>query len=208
MEKPAPIRYPINELIQRRWSPRAFADRPVEPQLLHSLFEAARWAASSYNEQPWGFILAHKHDAEEFEPIADCLIEANVWAAEAPILMITLAKLTLDRNDKANRHAYHDLGQAVANLLIQATDLGLFVHQMGGFSQDKARENLRIPNSWDPVAGLALGYPGDPEDLIPELRDKEFEPRSRRDFEEFVFQGVFGEPMPFKSRVARALQGD
>ena len=200
MEKPAETRYPINDLIQRRWSPRAFADRAVEPQTLHSLVEAARWAASSFNEQPWAFVVAHKRETEAFQAIADCLVEGNrAWALEAPLLMISVAKLTFDHNGKPNRHAYHDLGQAVANMLIQATELGLFAHQMAGFSEDKARENLRIPDSHDPVAVIALGYPGDPEELPTKLRDKETEPRSRRGFEEFVFHGVFGEPMPFDS---------
>lgn len=209
MEKPAPTTYPINALIRDRWSPRAFAGRPVDEGMLHRLFEAARWAPSSFNEQPWGFIVGNKHeDPEAHAAIASCLVEGNRrWAERAPVLMMSVAKLTLERNGKPNRHAYHDLGQAVAMLLVQATDLELVVHQMGGFDQEMARQVLEIPEHYDPVAGIALGHPGDPESLPAELQRGEYKPRARKDFKEFVWQGRFGKPMRFESRVKRALEG-
>lgn len=209
MEKPAPTKYPIHELIRDRWSPRAFSERPVAEGMLHRLFEAARWAPSSFNEQPWGFIVGTREDAEAHAAIASCLVEKNrLWAQHAPVLMMSVAKLTLERTGKPNRHAYHDLGQAVAMLLIQATDLELVAHQMGGFDQEVARRVLRIPDNYDPVAGIALGFPGDPEKLPPELQRGEYAPRQRRDFKEFVWSGTFGNPMPFDSRVKRALEGN
>jgi len=209
MEKPASTKYPIHELIQDRWSPRAFGERPVEPGMLHRLFEAARWAPSSFNEQPWGFIVASREDEEAHLRVAECLLEVNrEWAELAPVLMVSVAKLTFDRNDKPNRHAYHDLGQAVALMLVQATDLELVAHQMGGFDQDKARATLEIPDNYDPVAVIALGYPGDGEKLPVELQKREYEPRERKDSRDFVWSGTFGNPMPFESRVKRALEGN
>ena len=209
MDKPADTRYPIHEHIAARWSPLAFARRPVETGKLHRIFEAARWAPSSFNEQPWGFIVGTRENEEAHRAIADCLVEGNrVWAEAAPVLMISVAKLTLDRNGKPNRHAYHDLGQAVAMMLVQATELGLVTHQMGGFDQDKARATLGIPDNYDPVAGIALGYPGDAEKLPPELQKREYAPRQRKGFEEFVWLGEFGAPLPFESRVKRALEGN
>jgi nitroreductase len=209
MEKPAPTTYPIHELIQNRWSPRSFGERPVGAGMLHRLFEAARWAPSSFNEQPWGFIVAVKTDQDAHRAIAECLGEANrEWAQHAPVLMISVAKLTFDRNGKPNRHAYHDLGQAVAMMLVQATDLELVSHQMAGFDQDQARRKLQIPDNYDPVAVIALGHPGDAEKLPQELQKGEYAPRQRKGFGEFVWSGTFGNPMPFESRVKRALQGD
>jgi nitroreductase len=209
MEKPAPTKYPIHELIADRWSPRAFADRPVEPGMLHRLFEAARWAPSSFNEQPWGFIVASKQQEEAHAAIAACLTESNrEWAQHAPLLMISVAKLTFERNGKPNRHAYHDLGQAVAMMLVQATDLELAAHQMGGFDRDQVRTILEIPDNYDPVAAIALGYPGDSEKLSPELLKREYRPRERKNFNEFVWTEKFGNALPFESRVKRALEGN
>lgn len=209
MEKPADNTYPIHELIAQRWSPRAFADRPVEIEKLYSLFEAARWAPSSFNEQPWGFLVATRQHAERHEAMVECLSEGNqVWAADAPVLLLSLAKLAFDKNDKPNRHAYHDTGMAVANLVLQATDLGLCVHQMAGFDQAKARTRFSVPEGWDPVAMIALGYMGDPEQLPEDLKQREYRKRSRNGFDQFVFTGEFGEPFPFESRVKRALAGD
>ncbi|MGD8816998.1 MAG: nitroreductase family protein [Acidobacteriota bacterium] len=209
MEKPAPTRYPIHELIADRWSPRAFSERPVEEGMLHRLFEAARWAPSSRNEQPWSFIVCPKQNEEAHGALLRCLSESNQeWAQHAPILMMSVAKLALDHNGKPNRHAYHDVGQAVAMMLVEATDLELVAHQMGGFDQDKARELLQIPEGFDPVAAIALGYPGDAENLSLALQKREYAPRERKDFSEFVWSGTFGNPMRFESRVKRALEGN
>jgi nitroreductase len=130
---------------------------------LRSLLEAARWAASSYNQQPWHFIVATKEDPRVYERLLGCIVPANaLWAGKAPVLMLTVAKLTYDANGAPNRHALHDVGQATANLSLQATALGLAVHQMGGFDMERAREEFSIPEGYEPVAAIAVGYPGDP----------------------------------------------
>src|SRR6478736_8908287 len=141
MEKLAPADHPIEEILKRRWSPRAFSNRMVGPDKLLSLFEAARWAASSFNEQPWSFILTTKEKPEEHAALLSCLMEKNQqWAHLAPVLMVSVAKLNFAKNGKPNRHAFHDVGLAMGTMLVQATALGLFVHQMAGFSVDKVRE--------------------------------------------------------------------
>jgi nitroreductase len=194
MEKPADTTYPIEELLKRRWSPRAFADRPVEPEKLLSLWEAARWAASTANQQPWSFIVATKQDEAEYARLLSCLRENNQqWASRAPVLMVSVAKLVFDANGQPNRHAFHDVGLAVANLIMQATALGLGVHQMAGIYPDRVRELYDIPEDFEPVAGIVLGYPGDPASLPDELRQRELAPRTRKPVESFVFQGVWGE---------------
>jgi nitroreductase len=194
MEKPAPTEHPIEELIRRRWSPRAFSDRPVEPEKLRSLFEAARWAPSSFNEQPWSFIVATKDKPEEYAQLLSCLVEKNQqWAQLAPVLMVSVAKLNFEKNGKPNRHAFHDVGLAMGTMLVEATALGLFVHQMAGFSVDKAREGFAVPEGFEPVAAVAIGYAADPEVLPEAFREQEVGPRRRKPISEFVFAGKWGE---------------
>ena len=197
MEKSAETAYPIHDLIARRWSPRAFDERPVEPEKLKSLFEAARWAPSSNNEQPWRFIVASKHNPDEHERLFACLLEGNKkWAFRAPILMLSVASLNFEDDGKLNRHAYHDTGMAVGNLLVQATALGLQVHQMAGFDAQKARETCLIPTGFDPVAMIALGYPGNPAVLPDHLREREMKPRERQPIGDFVFSIKWGQTSP------------
>ena len=195
MRKLAETRYPIHALLRERWSPRAFADRMVEPEELRSLLEAARWAPSSFNEQPWSFIVATKQHPGEYERLLSCLVEGNVrWAQHAPVLMLSVAKLAFERNQKPNRHAFHDVGLAVENLVIQGMALGLFVHQMAGFHADRAREVYGIPEGYDPVAAMAIGYLDDPARLPDDLRGRELAPRTRKPLESFVFSGQWGQP--------------
>jgi nitroreductase len=197
MEKLADTTYPIEPILQQRWSPRAFADRPVEPEKLLRLLEAARWAASCANQQPWYFIVATKEDETEYTRLLSCLRENNQqWASHAPVLMVSVAKLSFDMNGQANRYAFHDVGLAAANLIVQATALGLFVHQMAGFYPDKVRELYGVPDDFEPVAGIVLGYPGDPATLSEELQQRELAPRVRRPLETFVFQGAWGQISP------------
>jgi nitroreductase len=201
MEKPADTTYPIEELLKRRWSPRAFADRPVEPDSLRSLWEAARWAASTANQQPWYFIVATKADTAEYARLLSCLRENNQqWASHAPVLMVSVAKLTFDANGQPNRHAFHDVGLAVANLILQATALGLGVHQMAGFYPDRVRELYEVPEEFEPVAGIVLGYPGDPANLPEDLRNRELAPRTRKPLAAFVFGRSWGEVSPLVTR--------
>ena len=197
MEKPAATQYPIHELLKRRWSPRAFSDRPVEPEALRSLLEAARWAPSSSNEQPWSFIVGTKDNEAEHGRLVSCLMDGNVpWAQRAPVLMVSVARMSFEDNAKPNRHALYDVGQAVANLSVQATALGLFVHQMAGFYPDKVRELYGIPKEFEPVAMIALGYSGDLESLPEKFRNREVAPRERKPMAEFVFAGRWGKTSP------------
>jgi nitroreductase len=204
MQKLAETTHEIHELLRERWSPRAFADRMVEPEKLRSLLEAARWAPSSFNEQPWSFIVATKEHPGEYERLLSCLVEGNVrWAQHAPVLMLSVARLAFERNQKPNRHAFHDVGLSVENLVIQATALGLAVHQMAGFHVDKARELFSIPDGHEPVAALVLGFPGDPAGLPEDLREREVAPRIRKPLESFVFSGQWGQSSPLVHRKAR-----
>ena len=108
MEKPAQVQYPIHDLLQKRWSPRAFSAQPVESDKLRSLFEAARWAPSSFNEQPWSFIVATKDDQADYDRLLQCLLEGNrAWAKYAPVLMLSVAKLRFEEDGEPNRHAFH-----------------------------------------------------------------------------------------------------
>lgn len=196
MEKPAETQSPIHDLLKRRWSPRAFAERPVEPEKLRSLFEAARWAPSSNNGQPWRFLVATKENKADWDRLFTCLVEGNQkWAHQAPVLMLSVATLTFD-DGSANRHAFHDTGMAVENLIIQATAMGLFVHQMAGFRIDQVRKECKIPDGYDPVAMIAVGYPGNPATLPDYLRERELRPRERNPIAEFVFSGTWGISSP------------
>jgi nitroreductase len=201
IDKTSDTQYPIEELLQRRWSPLAYSDQPVEPEKLRSVLEAARWAASSYNEQPWSFIIATKENPTEFDRLLSCLAEGNQeWAKNAPVLMLSVAKLHFERNGAENRHAFHDVGAASANLCIQATALGLFAHQMAGFDVAKAKELYNIPEGYESVAAIALGYLGDPNTLSERLQQREFSPRTRKPLEQFVFTGDWNQPSPIVDR--------
>jgi nitroreductase len=192
MEKPSENLHPIHDLIKRRWSPRAFSEKPVEKKKLLSLLEAARWAASSFNEQPWRFILATKEDKAEYDKLFSVMVEGNqAWAIQAPVLMLTVAKLQFALNQKPNRHAFHDVGLAMGNFSLQATEMGLFVHQMAGFSVEKARELFAIPADAEPVAMVAIGYPGAANTLPEKLREKEKEPRRRKPLKDLVYFGIW-----------------
>ena len=197
MQKLADTTYPIEPLLKQRWSPRAFADRPVEIEKLLSLWEAARWSASCANQQPWYLLVAAKEEKAEYARLLSCLRENNqLWASQAPVLMVSVAKLSFDMNSQPNRYAFHDVGLAVANLIVQATALGLYVHQMAGFYPDKVRELYGVPDDFEPVAGIVLGYPGDPATLPEDLQQRELAPRTRKPLESFVFQGAWGETSP------------
>src|SRR6266851_8883182 len=187
MEKPAQTDYPILELLKRRWSPRAFSDQMVEPEKLLSLFEAARWAPSSFNEQPWYFIVATKQEPEEHARLLSCLVEKNQqWARLAPVLMVSVAKLNFEKTGKPNRHAFHDVGLAVGNMIVQATALDLFVHQMAGFSPERVREIHGVPDGFEPVAAMAIGYAAEADVLPESFRQQELAGRSRKPIASFV----------------------
>jgi len=195
--RPAPTDAPVHEVIRHRWSPRAFEDRPVEPEKLRSLFEAARWAASSYNGQPWNFIVATKDDPATYNRILESFHEFNQgWAKNAPVIALSVAALNFQHDGQPNRHAFHDVGQAAANLANEATHLGLQIHQMAGILPDKARELFHIPDGYEAVAGIAIGYPGEANSLPGQLREREVAPRQRKPVSSFVFGGEWGKPSP------------
>ncbi|MCB9558143.1 MAG: nitroreductase family protein [Deltaproteobacteria bacterium] len=197
MDKPAHTDQQLHPLIRDRWSPRAFSCQPIEDTALYSLLEAARWAPSCFNEQPWRFVVASRQDEAAFGKLLSCLNESNRrWAQRAGVLVLATASKSFARNGKPNRHALHDLGLAVAQLSIQATALGLRVHQMAGFSIERVRELYGIPDAFDPVTVIAIGYPGVPDDLPEDLRDRETQQRERKPLAEIAFVGVWDQPMP------------
>jgi nitroreductase len=201
MEKPAVTDFPVQDYIRNRWSPRAFADKPVSSEVLRSLFEAARWAPSSFNEQPWAFLVAAKNDTENFRKMLSVLVEFNAgWAKHAPVLALAVAELAFQRDGNPNRNAFYDVGAAAAQLTLEANARGLFVHQMAGFDPQKARQVFEIPVGWEPIAAIAIGYPGDPESLPQPLRDRELAPRTRKPLSEFVMTGRWGHTSPFISK--------
>jgi len=198
MDKTAQTAHPIHPLLAERWSPVGFSDRPVEPWKLVSLFEAARWAPSCFNEQPWAFVVATRDSPGDYQRLLSCLVEKNQqWARTAPVLVMTAAKRTFDRNGKENRHAFHDVGLAMGNLVLQATAMGLFAHQMAGILPEHAREVLCIPEGFDSVAGVAIGYLADMASLPPDLRDREARPRTRKPISGFVHFGEWSRPPAF-----------
>jgi nitroreductase len=198
MEKPAVTDAPVNDLIRRRWSPRAFHSRAVEPAKLRSVFEAARWAASSTNSQPWSYIIATKDDAENFARVLECFTENNqVWTRHAPVLGLSVAMIKHPTSGKPMRFGFHDVGQSSAPMALEASALGLEVHLMGGIHPDKAREIFGVPEDHEVVAGIALGYPGNPNSLPENLRERELQPRQRKPATEFVFGGQWGKTAGF-----------
>ena len=186
--------HPIHDLIADRWSPRAFADKPVEATKMLSLLEAARWSASAFNGQPWSFIVGPQDDEDTFDRIVSCLMPGNVpWASKAPLLMISVAHMINPRNDKPNAYAWHDVGLAVQNMIVQASAMDLYMHQMAGFDKEKAKEVFNIPEGFAPVTALAVGYLGDPESLPEDRRAMETAPRERKPLSDFVYSGEWGQ---------------
>ncbi len=201
MHKPAPNDFPVHELIRERWSPRAFADKPVPQGVLRSIFEAARWAPSSNNEQPWAYLVATCDDNENFEKMLSVLVEFNAnWAKGAPVLAIAVAELAFAKNNAPNRNAQYDTGAASALLSVEATAQELAVHQMAGFDPAKTRQVFGIPAGWEAIAALAIGYPGDPASLPQPLKDRELAPRTRKPIAEFVMAGQWGHTAPFATK--------
>ena len=187
---------PIHEVIAKRASAHAFGERAVTPEDLRAVLEAARWAASSYNAQPWRFLVARREDESGFENILSALMPINrEWASSAPVLIVSVARVNYPHNEKPNRHAWHDVGLATGNLMTQAAALGLVTGPMGGFDPKAAREKLHIPEGWEPVAVIALGYPADAKAGAHPAR-----PRERKPLAEIAFGGDWGEPIQLASQ--------
>lgn len=195
MENSAKPDYPIHEVLVKRFSPYGFAPTPVPLEDLRSVFEAARWAPSSYNEQPWRYIVATQGDGPEFEKLLHCLVEANqAWAKYAPVLALGVVSTKFSLNGKPNKAAQHDLGLASACLTFEATARGLYVHQMIGIEPAKARATYNIPEDFEPWTGLAIGYLADPANVEEAFRQRDSAPRQRRPLQEFVFTGNWQQP--------------
>jgi nitroreductase len=186
--------YPIHELIENRWSPYKFLpDRLIPKEDLFSLLEAARWAPSSYNEQPWRFIIAPKEQIDEFEKLLSCLVKANKeWAKNSSVLMLGITHLTFDRNGKENKAAMNDLGAAVSHLSFEATTRGISVHQMIGIEPQKAREAYAIPENFEVLIAIAIGYPDLNETANDTLAIRDRTPRVRKTISEVVFFKEWG----------------
>jgi nitroreductase len=185
--KHAPPIAGVHDLIHRRWSPRAYADKEVPAAELKRLFEAARWAASSSNEQPWRFLVGRRGD-DTYQKIFNALVEFNQsWAKSAPVLVLSVAKNIFTNNGKPNAYGMHDTGAASATLALQATAIGLHTHSMAGFDREQLRASFAIPSDYEIGAVTAIGYLGDPATLPEHLQKMEVSPRQRKPVEEFVF---------------------
>lgn len=197
--KSAGAHHEIHELIRQRWSPRAFdAARAVPRDELLRLFEAARWAPSSANEQPWRFIVVARDESSDvWRTLVSALSRSNqAWAVLAPVLVLTVVRLTLERNETVNPLAWYDTGQAMALLTVQATAQGLSIRQMEGFDSEIARNACGVPAGFDPVVVFAVGYAGAPEALtIERHREAERQPRQRKSIADFVFESRWGQPV-------------
>lgn len=186
----------VHELIRARWSPRAFSSREVSPEDLKTVLDAAHWAASSNNEQPWRFLVASKSDPAAYDRILHLLVPGNQsWAKTAPVLIIMAAKRTFSHNGSPNYYALHDAGQALAYLFLQATALGLHAHGMAGFDRDRARTELGIPDDYELGAAVALGYLGSPDQLNEKQQKNELAARQRKPLNEIVFGATWGQPL-------------
>lgn len=193
MTTPADNDKALIEPIAKRWSPRAFAEREPTDDELALVFEAARWAASSFNDQPWRYIVVRRGEPEFADALAGLVPGNQAWAHAAPVLGFSLTSPTFSKTGKPNRHAWHDVGAASAQLSIQAASFGLMVHQMAGIDREVVRERFSVPESLEIVAGLALGWPGDPESLDEPLRERELAPRSRKPLSQMLIRGRFGD---------------
>lgn len=194
----APAEHPIHDLMRTRWSPRSFADAPVTPAELRSMLEAARWAASCNNDQPWHFLVARREDAEAFARLLACLTPNNQgWAKKAGALLVGVARMRFAANGNPNAVALYDLGQAAAQLALQATAMGLQVHQMRGFDVEKVKRDFGLPADHEPAAAIAVGRVGDPAALPEALRTRETAPRMRRPISDFAFAGDWSTPLPW-----------
>jgi len=195
--RPAPSDAPIPPLIAARWSPRAFSGRTVEAEKVRALFEAARWAPSSFNEQPWRFLVATADEPEWLERLQGYLTPGNAaWASRAPVLIASAYRTHFTKREGENRMAFRDLGAAEQNLVLQAYAEGLVAHQMAGFDRERLQEEL-LPEGFEPGSMTVVGYPGDPEELDEKLREREGRPRTRKPRSDFVFREEWGEGAGF-----------
>ncbi len=183
----------ILNLIKSRRSPRGFVDKNINEEDLIKIFDAGRWAASSFNGQPWRFIYAHRDkNPELYEKLLDLMVEFNqAWAKAAPVLMVTMARCKYELTEEDYKHSWHDLGLAMGNMSIMAEAMGISLHIMGGFNSEKAKEELNIPDKFEPVTMVALGYAGQPTNLPLDIFKMEQQERVRKEIKEIAFNKAF-----------------
>ena len=192
-ERRNPVEKNVMDAIAKRWSPRAFSSQPISKELLTTLFEAARWSPSSYNEQPWRFVVATNENLDAYETMLSVANDWNrKWARLAPVLILTLAYTRFSQNDKPNPHAKYDLGSAVAYLSLEATRHDLYLHQMAGILPEKAREIYAVPDTYEIVSLIALGYCGEAKHLPEDMQANETRQSERKALSELVFENQFG----------------
>lgn len=185
----------ILEIIQERWSPYSFSSSIVEENKIKAMVEAAGYAPSCNNEQPWIFVFATRQDINVFNDYLGFMADSNkIWAKDAYAILISMARTKFSHSGKPNRYAFHDTGMAVTNLLLQALTMDVYVHQMGGYSVEKVKEYFKLDDSIEPVAMMAIGYIGDGMSLSPELLKRDEKRRSRKSINEFVFRNRLTDP--------------
>jgi nitroreductase len=188
MQKPANTQHPIADLLNNRWSGRAIdASKLVSREIVLQLLEAGRWAPSCANEQPWRFLVFTEENPEALEKARSCLVPGNAWAKKAPVLLLSVANEQWARDGSPNPYAAHDVGLASENVALQASSLGLVLHFMAGYDAKKATELFNIPTGYRALAMIAVGYPGNPDELNDKQREAELAPRSRKPLEEIAF---------------------
>ena len=201
-DKKAKTVVPVNDLIARRWSGRAYdASRAVPEKHILALFEAARWSPSCFGDQPWRYIICNKYNNQvAWEQAFSCLGEGNQsWARDAPILILSIADSILSKTGKPNRWGQYDTGAATMSLCIQATELGLMVHQMGGFDKDKSTELFSIPDQFTPMAMMTIGYQLPLQKIEGEVKEREISGRERNPLSRNFFEGSWGTPYTEKN---------
>ena len=185
--KIAKNKYPVIDIIKNRWSPRSFTERLIAKNLINSILEAARWSPSSFNEQPWRYILGFKNKGDNFSKIFDALHGFNKkWTINAPLLMVCCCKRNFSHNNMPNVHAAYDSGQSIAYLTMQAMSENIYVHQMAGFDKTILKNNLNISDDFDICTVIALGYLGSPDILPIDLKKLETSERERKSINELL----------------------
>ena len=198
------IEYKVHDLITNRFSPREFSAKIITDKKLLAILEAGRIAPSSFNEQPWRFIVANRTDETSFERLLSCLSPKNAeWAKNAGALVLSVAKKKFDHDNSLNRHAFHDVGLAVASMVFQAMSLDIYSHQMGGFSSEKARTTFNIPDDYEPVAVVAFGYLDREVFSDERLKPQTALPKKRKPMNEISFANTWGNGISFEHSVKK-----
>lgn len=196
MKKPATTQAPVHDIIANRWSPRAYdASKPVSQAQIISMLEAARWAPSCFGDEPWRFIVWDKNkDAAAWEKAFDCIVQGNQgWAKDAPVIVLICAGTLFERNQKPNRWGAYDTGAAAVSLSLQATSMGLVTHQMGGFDGEKTRAAFNIPEQFEMMSMMAVGYIADVDALPEEAKERTLAPRKRKPLGKLFYEGVWNQ---------------